>query len=270
MALSRKRRPVSYGLSDALVDIPSAPIIAERAPTSSDSAPLGTVWIDRPNDDAYFITSVSSNSATWINAGGGSGLFTSLTVNPGDITVTAGDIDVLAGDITVSAGDIDVTLGDVTLAAGDFVATLGNVSAGATVSAGTTITAGTGITATTGNIVASAGNVSAVALESSAGITAGTGVSITTGDLTVVVGDINVSALGVITGGSIAASADVAGVVGTNSITNVVDSTQGAGTLTIRSTTANSGDNTGGGFLKIYVENTAMYIPYFTAAGIAP
>lgn len=70
-----------------------------------------------------------------------------------------------------------------------------------------------------------------------------------------------------ITGRQLFADGDAAsGVASTISLTNVVDTTQGAGTLSIVSASANNGDNTG--FLKIYVGTTVAYIPYFTT--IAP
>lgn len=49
-------------------------------------------------------------------------------------------------------------------------------------------------------------------------------------------------------------------------ITNQVNTVQGAGSLTIRSTTANSGTNTG--FIKYYVGGNAVFVPYF--ANVAP
>jgi len=82
------------------------PIVAERAPTTADSRniELGTVWIDKTNNDAYFLTSVVlGGDATWINAGGGSGSFSAITVNPGNLTVTAGNFEVSAGSVTLGA-----------------------------------------------------------------------------------------------------------------------------------------------------------------------
>lgn len=62
------------------------------------------------------------------------------------------------------------------------------------------------------------------------------------------------------------ATGDAGGVASTVGVTNVVNNTQGAGTLSISSTNANSGDNAG--FIKGYVGTTTVYIPYFTS--IAP
>jgi hypothetical protein len=62
------------------------------------------------------------------------------------------------------------------------------------------------------------------------------------------------------------ATGDSGGVLSTTSLTNVVNTTQGAGALTILSTNGNSGTNTG--FIKMYVGTTAVFIPYYIT--IAP
>jgi hypothetical protein len=49
-------------------------------------------------------------------------------------------------------------------------------------------------------------------------------------------------------------------------ITNVVNTTQGAGALTLLSANGNSGTNTG--FMKFYVNGVAVFVPYF--ADITP
>jgi len=56
------------------------------------------------------------------------------------------------------------------------------------------------------------------------------------------------------------------GGLGETGITNVVNTTQGAGALTLLSTNGNSGTNTG--FMKFYVNGVAVFVPYF--ANIAP
>lgn len=96
---------------------------------------------------------------------------------------------------------------------------------------------------------------------------AGSFASITasTGDITATLGDIVASA-GSVLAESLYATGDDGGVAATNGLTNIVNTTQGAGTLSIVSTNANSGDNAG--FIKGYVGTTTVYIPYFTS--IAP
>jgi hypothetical protein len=56
------------------------------------------------------------------------------------------------------------------------------------------------------------------------------------------------------------------GLSGKTMLTNVVNTTQGAGDLTLLSTNGNSGTNAG--FIKMYVGTTVVYVPYFTS--IAP
>lgn len=127
-----KKNNLVYGLSNPLQRLPQEPIVSTRNPTTSDKAELGTAWINKSTNGAYFLTSISSNSATW----------TSLT--------TIGGLTIATGDLTVVTGDIEATAGSIT--------------------AGTTVTAGTGISSTTGDIVATAGKVAGVTgLESSAG-----------------------------------------------------------------------------------------------------
>lgn len=71
---------VGYGLSEALPNLAPFPIQAQRAPTTADKGyAVGTIWIDMPNNDVYVLTSVVNNLATWVGAGGGAGLFTTLT-----------------------------------------------------------------------------------------------------------------------------------------------------------------------------------------------
>jgi hypothetical protein len=154
---------VAYSL-DALSQIPAAPIVAKRAPTVADKAPIGTLWIYSLLGESFILVEVANNQAEWLNLTNGAGNFATLFVT---------------GNATI--------LGNST--------TLGRVE-------GTTITA--------------------------------------TGDL--------------------------GGVALTTSFTDVTDVVQGAGVLTILSSTANAGDNAG--FLKFYVGATVVWVPYFTV--IAP
>ena len=70
------------------------------------------------------------------------------------------------------------------------------------------------------------------------------------------------SGQGLVVGANIQCAGDSgAGTASSTSLTNIINTTQSTGTLSIKSTTANSGNNTG--FLKIYVGTTVAYIPYF-------
>lgn len=81
MALNKRSRNVAYGLVNPLQSLAQAPIISQRAPTTSDKANLGTLWIDEPSNGYYILTSISSNSANWVAQTLGAGVVTSLTVS---------------------------------------------------------------------------------------------------------------------------------------------------------------------------------------------
>jgi len=230
---------VAYGLSDALLNVFPAPIVGLRNPTTADKAQIGSVWVNKAANDAWVLTSIVSNLANWTPIGGGAGTFTSLTVTPGNITATNGNINATLG--SMSAGT--------------------TISAGTALSAGTTVTAGTGIVSTTGNIVASTGNINATLGNINA--TAGNIVA-SAGNITATVGE--VVAGGIIEGQSLVATGDSGGFALTTTISSATNTTQGAGTLSIVSASANPGNNTG--FLKFYVGVTPVYVPYF--ATVAP
>lgn len=57
------------------------PIISKRSPSTRDRAELGTIWINTALNDVFILTSVVAGVSTWINAGGGSGTFSSLNIS---------------------------------------------------------------------------------------------------------------------------------------------------------------------------------------------
>lgn len=79
-----------YGFTSPLSNQSMPPIISLRVPAVNDFAPLGAIWIDKPANNAYILTSIVSNLATWILVGpaGGAIVGTSLTINPGPISFT--------------------------------------------------------------------------------------------------------------------------------------------------------------------------------------
>lgn len=87
---------VSYGLTQPLINIFPAPIVALRNPATTDHAQIGTMWINRSTNSAFLLTSIVNNSATWTNLISGSGSFSSLTVTPGPTSLT-GAFTVLPG-----------------------------------------------------------------------------------------------------------------------------------------------------------------------------
>ena len=226
---------LAYAVNQPTLQTPPMAIISNRAPTVNDRATPGQAWIF--GNALYILTSNKNNISTWllVESGGGTGVFASLEATTGNITAdlgniiaTDGNIEAIAGDITagttITAGTgITSTIGDIVASAGDITATIGDVSAGATIEAGTTITAGTGITSTAGAITASSGKV--------------------------------------IAGTTLQANGDAAGATSTTSFSNVTDTTQGAGALTILNPTGTSHTNTG--LFKIYIGTTEAWVPYF-------
>lgn len=56
----------AYGLGAPLQGMHPLPIVADRAPRTSDRGyPIGQVWINQPLDDAFILTSVVNNLARW-------------------------------------------------------------------------------------------------------------------------------------------------------------------------------------------------------------
>lgn len=116
---------VGYGLTNSLQTLAPIPIKAQRAPLTTDTGyEIGTTWVDMPNNAPYVLTSVAAGAATWTGQAGGSGTFTDVTVNPGDLTVTAGNATIggtlgvtgattladvnIVGNLTLT-GDFDIT-----------------------------------------------------------------------------------------------------------------------------------------------------------------
>ncbi len=104
--LNRKKR--IYGMGDNLITLFPEPIIAQRAPTTSDFGEVGSIWIDTTANDAFFLTS-ASGTATWINAGGGSGTFASVTTTG---AITAGTTLTVGTTVTFSAMTRGVLVAD--------------------------------------------------------------------------------------------------------------------------------------------------------------
>jgi adhesin HecA-like repeat protein len=205
MAISRQRKNVAYGVGQPLFGLSPEPISSTRAPTTSDKAELGTVWVNKSTDAAWVLASVASNTATW----------TPTTVNAG-ATISTGDLDVTLGDINVVTGDVALTGGDVILANGDVTIQLGALN----VDVGNAII-------TTGDVTVTAGDI-----------------DVTAGDIDVAAGNINAT-LGTITGAQIAASNDIAGVGGTTTVTNTTDTTLSTGAGVVLMKTANPQDSSG-------------------------
>lgn len=154
-----KVNAVAYGLSQSLLDVFNPPVVSKRDPGVNDKAPIGTLWCNTSNQDAFILSAISQNQAVWISIAGGGGSFTTITAS-GNITSTGGDItastgDLIAGNDIQAAVDITAVIGDITATNGDIIATTGNVTAGNSIQAGGDITSVAGdIFVTTGSVFA--------------------------------------------------------------------------------------------------------------------
>lgn len=101
MPTVRTRRKSLYGYPGTNIFEAPEPIIADRAPTTSDGAELGQLWIDTSANDFRVLCDNTSGTFTWTGTTGGATTLSSLTVNPGNLVVTAGDATVSAGTTTV-------------------------------------------------------------------------------------------------------------------------------------------------------------------------
>lgn len=99
-----QRNNVAYGLSQALINEAPTPIISKRSPTTSDFATPGTIWTNILTSQVYILASIVANSATWVSASGGAGVFSSLTVTPGPISLTGATSINTTGNATTTIG----------------------------------------------------------------------------------------------------------------------------------------------------------------------
>ncbi len=235
MAINSNNNNVGYSLNQPLTIMAPMPIVGRRAPTVNDiNYQIGQEWVFPASNAVYFLTSVVSNSASWtLSSSGGAGVFSSLTVTPGPISLTGTTSINTSGAAATSIGT-----------GGTGAVNIGNTTGNTAVTG--TLTTSAGITATTGNIVASAGNLTA-----------------TLGNIAASAG--SVTAATSVTGATLYASGDLGGVVAQNALSNVsVAVAGGSGVFSITSTTG-AGAGTNAGFIKMYVGATAVFIPYYTA-----
>ena len=123
MPTVRTRKQTNYGYPNLSADQAQEPIVANRAPTTNDGAELGTIWVDKSANDFRILCDNTAGSFSWTGVTGGATTLTSLTVNPGNAVITAGDLTVTAGTTTVGAlvagattitGNVGIT-GDLTV-----------------------------------------------------------------------------------------------------------------------------------------------------------
>jgi hypothetical protein len=139
MSVTNTRPRVAYGISTALLDTPPMPIVSPRAPTTRDKAPIGQLWVFKPSNLLYILSSIVNNAANWVAlaSSGGSGVFSSVTATTGNITATLGNIVASAGSVSAAT----------TVDAGTSMAATTSITAGTSISAGSTVTATTNVIA---------------------------------------------------------------------------------------------------------------------------
>lgn len=232
MSLQQKTN-LAYGLTQALIPTYPNPIIANRVPGTTDFAQLATVWIIPTINAAYMLTSAANNVATWtiLSNGGGGGVFTSLTVTPGPISLTGTTTINTAGaaattigtggtgavNIGNATGNTAVTgaisvSGSYTSTNGDITLTNGTLTAGGDIVCGTNLTVEDDINVTSGNIEVAAGDITAdigdiiatagavnagTSMSAGTTITAGTGISTTVGNIVADAGNITATLGGI-------------------------------------------------------------------------
>lgn len=122
MSVTPQVKPALGAINQLFVSAATPPIISIRNPLGADRAQIGTIWINKPLNTSYIITSVVANVATWqeiSNAGGGGAIAgASLAITPGPTALT-GQFTVTSGaalpvSIGADATDHDVTIGSQT------------------------------------------------------------------------------------------------------------------------------------------------------------
>lgn len=140
-----KLRPQAETLSGSpqpnFIGYATAPILAKRAPTTTDTGyPLGQLWVDKVGAASYQLLTVAAGSATWSPLGGGTADVSTInTLSP------------TGGNITIAGTANQVSIGN----AGSTV----TLSLPSAITAPGSVTTTTSLTATLGNITATNGNL---------------------------------------------------------------------------------------------------------------
>lgn len=102
----KKQKNLAYALGQPYVSIAAEPIVSTRDPKTTDSSELGTIWVNSRTANAYVLSQVRNNTATWQEFGqGGAATFTNLTA---DSLETTGDITSTGADVTAENGAVNV------------------------------------------------------------------------------------------------------------------------------------------------------------------
>jgi hypothetical protein len=263
---------LAYGISQPLQNIFASPIAATRNPVATDvSYDIGQVWINTSTQAPYILCGYINGVPQWIllEAGGGAGVFASLTVTPGPTSLT-GAFTVISGinavniaaDASANAINIGTGAGVVkTIAIGGTganVITIGNTQTAGSIALGAAMTTGTialGGAQTTGTIsigggvqtgtitIAGGTGVQTVNIANSTGIKT---VDIATG-----------AAANIVTIGSVTGAAQTTIQAGSDGLALIADS---AGVISINQAggtgATNIGNATGGTFVTGALNST--------------
>lgn len=247
-----RTRTVAVGKS--LTNLNPNNIVQDRNPTVNDKGQNSQTWTNPLLGTVFTYASMSSGNGQniWVqNGGSGAGIFTSLVVTPGPISLT--------GTTTINTS-------------GSAVTTIGTGGTGAV-----NIGNATGNTAVTGNLSAT-GDISGLDLiitgNSTLGGTTnsltvlGNNNGTTTVDINVGSGGFNISgntvSSGTLKASTLYATGDAGGAAASTALSNVsVPVAGGTGVFVIHPSTG-AGNTANTGFIKLYLGTVAIYIPYWT------
>lgn len=234
------------------------PVSSIRAPTANDIGyPIGQIWVVKGGSAAYVLVNVAAGAATWLSiAGGGAGVFSSLTVNPGPTSLsTVGNGAVTIGNAT-NTGAVTISVGTGNFAlngnghtigigsdAAANVINIGNNTGGTTVAvnAGTAGAGAITIGTTANDVPVSIGSSTGVSLITINGGTGGVTLGTNAVDHPVTVGSVTGASATTIHGGTSGVSLSALGIVkmvaatdnqASPSATAVINANVGAATFT--------------------------------------
>ena len=98
-----------YGFSNPLTNASSPPIALNISPTVGNKAPIGQLWVNKSINTAFILTSIVNGLANWQPFSGSSD-FSSLTVDPGPVTLTC------TGTNQINMNAIEINLNPVSAA----------------------------------------------------------------------------------------------------------------------------------------------------------
>lgn len=101
MAYRMPRPNSNYGFPNALSNQFPDPIISNVAPTNTDEGEPGQVWVHQTANVAYMCIKTDAGATTWASAPLSAVAVAVMSVDPGDLTVVAGDLIVTAGNATI-------------------------------------------------------------------------------------------------------------------------------------------------------------------------